>query len=112
MLVRSAMRSETCSAVKDFLDGRQAALADLASQGSTDPLEISRAAQQLRAGLQDLASRSDYVRTLLEQAETSDRALAAIAPAPRAIREDVAAPVASSGVEEFEAEEDEAEVSA
>jgi len=83
-----AMRSETFTAVKDFLDGRQNALAELAAQGSTDPVEISRATQKLREGLQAVASRSDYVRALLEQAEASDRALAAIAPAPRAIREE------------------------
>src|SRR5690606_21775173 len=83
-----AMRSETFTAVKEFLDGRQTVIADLAAQGSTDPGEISRATQQMPDGLQALASRSDYVRLLLEQAEASDRALASIAPAPRAIRED------------------------
>ena len=104
-----AMRSDTFTAVKDFLDGRQAALAELASSGSTDPVEISRAAQKLREGLQALASRSDYVRALLEQAEASDRSLASIAPTPRAIREEPEAPPAAA---EEEADADEAEVSA
>lgn len=101
-----AMRSESFAAVKEYLEGRQAALAEVARTGSTDPVEISRAAQNLREGLQALASRSDYVRALLEQAESSDRALAAISPAPRAIREEALPPV------EIEAEDEEAEASA
>ncbi len=104
-----AMRSDTFTAVKDFLDGRQAALAEIAERGSTDPIEISRAAQKLRDGLQALASRSDYVRSLLEQAESSDRSLAAIAPAPRAIREE---PEHSPAADASEDEEAAAEVSA
>ena len=102
-----AMRSETFTAVKDFLDGRQTVLADLAAQGSTDPVEISRATQKLREGLQAVASRSDYVRALLEQAEASDRALAAIVPSPRAIREEPAPPAV-----ENDADDEESEVSA
>ena len=107
--IRAALCHDTFTAVKDFLDGRQAALAELASSGSTDPVEISRAAQKLREGLQALASRSDYVRALLEQAEASDRSLASIAPTPRAIREEPEAPPAAA---EEEADADEAEVSA
>ena len=104
------MRSDTFAAVKDFLEGRQAALAALAAEGSTDPHEISRAAQKLREGLRDLASRSDYVRGLLEQAEVSDRALASVAPpAPRAIREE---PVAAAPDEPAEVVPEEAEASA
>ena|GEM_PF-2494963 len=106
-----AMRSETFSAVKDFLDGRQAVLAELAAQGSTDPVEISRATQKLREGLKELASRSDYVRALLEQAEMSDRALASIAPAPRAIRDEPEMPPMPAA-DLDEADDDEAEVSA
>ena len=106
-----AMRSETFTAVKDFLDGRQSVLADLAAQGSTDPVEISRATQKLREGLQAVASRSDYVRALLEQAEASDRALAAIVPSPRAIREEPAPPAVDDDLAE-DTDDEESEVSA
>jgi hypothetical protein len=100
-----AMRSETFTAVKDYLESRQQALADLAAQGSTDPAEISRATQVLRADLQELASKSDHVRALLDQAEAADRALATAAPSPRPLR-DEPEPVAV-GVDGAEDEDDE-----
>jgi hypothetical protein len=108
MRMLDAMRSETFGAVKDYLSGRQQALADLAQSGSTDPTEIGRAGAQLRREMEALAGKSDYVRALLQQAEGADRALADSAPSPRALREEPApAPVSHE-----ETGEDEAEVSA
>lgn len=104
-----AMRSDTFAAVKEFLDGRQEALAGLAEAGSTDPVEISRAAQSLREGLQALAEKSDYVRSLLDQTEQADRALASVAPSPRPLREEPE-PMASDVADEES--EDEAEATA
>jgi len=87
MRMLDAMRSESFTAVRDYLEGRQQVLADLAAAGSTDPTEISQGAQALRADLRDIAAKSDHVRNLLEQAEAADRALAATVPSPRPLRE-------------------------
>ncbi len=82
-----AMRSETFTAVKDYLDSRQQVIAQMAESGSTDPAEIGRSVAALRRSMEELAGKSDYVRGLLQQAETADRSLMDAAPAPRPLRE-------------------------
>lgn len=104
-----AMRSETFGAVKEYLDGRQQALATMAESGSTDPGEIGRAVATLRRSMEELAGKSDYVRALLQHAEVADRALIDAAPAPRAIRE--TPPTVAALVEDEDAEDSD-EVSA
>ena len=74
------MRSETFSAVKEFLMSRQEALAALATSGSTDPNEIGRAVQQLRRALEPMAD-SPQVRPVLDRVDQADRRLVASAPA-------------------------------
>lgn len=89
MRMLDAMRSETFGAVKDYLTGRQGALAQMAEAGSTDPGEIGRSVQQLRRSLEQIAGKSDYARQVLDQADQADRALISVAPGrPRAIREE------------------------
>ncbi|MDP2328435.1 MAG: hypothetical protein Q8M79_10175, partial [Dehalococcoidia bacterium] len=89
MRMLDAMRSETFGAVKEYLAGRQGALAQMADAGSTDPGEIGRSVQQLRRSLEQIAGKSDYARAVLEQADVADRALISVAPGrPRAIREE------------------------
>ncbi|GMU41905.1 MAG: hypothetical protein AMXMBFR23_27710 [Chloroflexota bacterium] len=105
MRMLDAMRSETFTAVKEYLGGRQAALAEMAASGSTDPAEIGRTVQQLRRSLEQLAGKSDVARAVLEQADQADRALISVAPGrPRAIREEAPAP-APAPVAETEANE-------
>ena len=108
MRMLDSMRSESFMAVKEYLEGRQQALADLASAGSTDPGEISQAAQTLRANLQSVAAKSDHVRALLEQAESADRALASASPSPRPLREQPEPAVAENEGEGARDDEDEA----
>lgn len=89
MRMLDAMRSETFGAVKEYLAGRQGALAQMAEAGSTDPGEIGRSVQQLRRSLEQIAGKSDYARQVLDQADQADRALISVAPGrPRAIREE------------------------
>jgi len=86
-----AMRSETFGAVREYLDGRQQALAQMAASGSTDPGEIGRAVAALRRSMEEIAGKSDYVRGLLQHAEMADRALIEAAPAPRPLRQEAPA---------------------
>jgi beta-lactamase class A len=105
MRMLDAMRSETFGAVKDYLAGRQGALAQMAEAGSTDPGEIGRSVQQLRRSLEQIAGKSDYARQVLDQADQADRALISVAPGrPRAIREE--SPIdALDGAHDAETEE-------
>ncbi|MGE3857786.1 MAG: hypothetical protein AB7G21_12590 [Dehalococcoidia bacterium] len=75
-----SMRSETFTAVKEFLMSRQEALNALASSGSTDPSEIGRSVQQLRRALEPMAD-SPQVRPVLERVDQADRRLVSAAPA-------------------------------
>lgn len=75
-----SMRSDTFTAVKEFLMSRQEALAALASSGSTDPSEIGRSVQQLRRALEPMAD-SPQVRPVLERVDQADRRLVSAAPA-------------------------------
>lgn len=75
-----SMRSETFTAVKEFLVSRQEALAALAGAGSTDPAEIGRSVQQLRRALEPVAE-TPQVRPVLERVDQADRRLVAAAPA-------------------------------
>ena len=75
-----AMRSDTFSAVKEFLMSRQEALGALASSGSTDPAEIGRAVQELRRALEPMAD-SQQGRPVLQRVDEADRRLVAAAPA-------------------------------
>ena len=90
-----SMRSETFSAVKEFLMSRQEALAALATSGSTDPNEIGRAVQQLRRALEPMAD-APQVRPVLDRVDQADRRLVASAPAasrPRMVPTPEAAPL-------------------
>lgn len=101
MRMLDAMRSDTFTAVKEYLGGRQLALAEMAASGSTDPAEIGRTVQQLRRSLEQLASKSDIARAVLEQADQADRALISVAPGrPRPIREEAPAPAAPAATTE------------
>lgn len=75
-----AMRSETFSAVKDFLVSRQEVLTALAAAGSTDPAEIGRSVQQLRRALEPMAD-APQVRPVLERVDQAERRLVAAGPA-------------------------------
>ncbi len=74
-----AMRSETFTAVKEFLVSRQEALAALAGSGSTDPAEIGRSVQELRRALEPMAD-APHVRPVLQRVDEADRRLVAAAP--------------------------------
>jgi hypothetical protein len=74
-----SMRSETFTAVKEFLMSRQEALAALAQSGSTDPAEIGRSVQQLRRALEPMAD-APQVRPVLERVDAADRRLVSAAP--------------------------------
>ena len=74
-----AMRSETFSAVKEFLMSRQEALGALATSGSTDPTEIGRSVQSLRRALEPMAD-APQVKPVLERVDQADRRLVASAP--------------------------------
>ena len=74
-----SMRSETFTAVKEFLMSRQEALAALATSGSTDPAEIGRSVQQLRRALEPMADQPQ-VRPVLERVDQADRRLVSAAP--------------------------------
>ena len=84
------MRSETFSAVKDFLVSRQETLAALAASGSTDPAEIGQAVQHLRRALEPMAE-APQVRPVLDRADQTDRRLVAAGPVaqrPRLVASD------------------------
>lgn len=100
MRMLDAMRSDTFAAVKDYLSNRQEALGKLAESGSTDPAEIGRTVQQLRRSLEAVAAKSDFARSVLEQADQADRALIDVAPRPRAIRDEAPEAVAEADDEE------------
>lgn len=112
MRMLDAMRSETFAAVKQYLESRQQALQEMAARGTTDPNEIGRALQTLRRGLEEVASKSDYVRALLQQAEAADRALIDTAPQPRPLRQDARQEPRALDAEEAVEDAEEAEVSA
>ena len=75
-----AMRSDTFTAVKEFLMSRQEALSALASSGSTDPAEIGRSVQQPRRALEPMAD-APQVRPVLQHVDEADRWLVSAAPA-------------------------------
>jgi len=112
MRMLDAMRSETFAAVKQYLEGRQQALQEMAARGTTDPNEIGRALQTLRRGLEEVASKSDYVRALLQQAEAADRALIDTAPQPRPLRQDARQETRALETDDAVEDVEEAEVSA
>ncbi|MEX2446567.1 MAG: hypothetical protein WD734_04440 [Dehalococcoidia bacterium] len=88
MRMLDSMRSDTFSAVKEYLLSRQEALDALALAGSTDPSEIGRAAQQLRRSIEPMAPDSTHIRSVLERTEEADRLLvgaASVATRPRSI---------------------------
>ncbi len=83
-----SMRSETFTAVKEFLMSRQEALA---GSGSTDPNEIGRSVQQLRRALEPMSD-SPQVRPVLDRVDQADRRLVSSAPSnprPRVVQPDL-----------------------
>jgi beta-lactamase class A/uncharacterized membrane-anchored protein YhcB (DUF1043 family) len=81
MRMLDAMRSDTFTAVKEFLSSREEVLAELAQTGATDPGEVGRSVQALRESIEAMARESGHVQSLLSAVEESDRRLAKSAPA-------------------------------
>ena len=86
MRMLDAMRSEAFAAVKVYLDGRQEAIGQIASAGSTDPQEIGRAMQALRNEVEGMARQSDHIKQVLDKTDLSDRQLVSMSVVgPRAM---------------------------
>ena len=71
-----SMRSETFSAVKQYLVQREEALATVAESGSIEPDQILRAVQPSRQSLDQFAA-DPHIRAVLERAEQADQHLVA-----------------------------------
>lgn len=69
-----------------YLDGRQEAIGQIASAGSTDPQEIGRAMQALRNEVEGMARQSDHIKQVLDKTDLSDRQLVSMSVVgPRAM---------------------------
>ncbi|MDA0256685.1 MAG: hypothetical protein O3C25_02945 [Chloroflexi bacterium] len=83
MRMLDAMRSDTFVQAREYLAEREAALADLATQGEADPAEIVATVKALRARIQQAAAQSEHVRAVLEAADSADQRMAASVTRPR-----------------------------
>ncbi|MQA00473.1 MAG: hypothetical protein GEU80_14280 [Dehalococcoidia bacterium] len=80
--VLDAMRSESFVMIREFLEHRQDALAQLATSGNTDPGDISRAVRALREAVEKMAGTSSHVKTVLDATDEADARLSKTVPAP------------------------------
>lgn len=80
MRMLDAMRSDSFVAVKRFLEAREAAMAELAAAGITDPAQIGHSVQNLRDAVDAMASQSVHIQSVLEATDSSDEQLVAAAP--------------------------------
>lgn len=92
MKMLDALRSETFTAVRDYLSDRVEALTALAASGSSDPADISHELQQLRRQLEAQAGDSTHVRAVLERTDTADEQLAAASSGPSSLPREEPAP--------------------
>jgi hypothetical protein len=76
-----SMRSDSFSAVKEFLQNREEVMAEMATSGMTDPGEIGRSVQALRQSIEALARESAHIQSVLQTTDEADRRLSRAAPA-------------------------------
>ena len=86
MRMLDAMRSESFLAIKEFLSGREATLADHVQGGVTDPAEIAATLAQLNGPVAEPAAADAHLGGVLAATEAADGRLSAAAPSgPRAL---------------------------
>ncbi len=86
MRMLDAMRSDSFLAVKEFLSGREGALAEAAESGVTDPAEISGTLRGLGADAGQSSSDDSHLGAVLDASQSADDRLSAASPAgPRAL---------------------------
>jgi hypothetical protein len=80
MRMLDAMRSDSFVAVKQFLEAREATMAELADAGITDPGQIGQSVQNLREAVDAMSSQSVHIQSVLEATDSADERLVESAP--------------------------------
>src|SRR5439155_13387414 len=75
-----SMRSDSFTAVKEFLQNREEVMAEMATSGMTDPGEIGRSVAALRQSIEALARESAHIQAVLQTTDEADRRLSRAAP--------------------------------
>ena len=86
MRMLDAMRSDSFLAVKEFLSGREGALAETAESGVTDPAEMSVTLRRLDTEAGQISPDDSNLGAVLDASQSADERLGAASPAgPRAL---------------------------
>ncbi|MBM3139178.1 MAG: hypothetical protein FJZ92_02935 [Chloroflexi bacterium] len=80
MRMLDSMRSDSFSAVKEFLQNREEVLAEMATSGMTDPGEIGRSVQARHQSIESMAHESAHIQSVLQTTDEADRRLSRAAP--------------------------------